>query len=311
MALCLSNTTRNPSRSSSYFSVDTNKTPPGLIALGPLLFVVSVEFRMITPIQNHRVPVLNRLRLARFAPLLVALSAACQAAEAPTPYDEVAVEIPRDADPSEPCVHYCDARSGTFMDRCMAAQEDDAQCQDAWEAAFDSCVASQCTLVVQVPESAGLEALALELSGTLLGPEFDLVASTPHYWGIDEIGSHVYTFTSSEDGSPAFIELGASLEQPPIVSHGFGPVAAEALVEHAAERLTEAYGALGYTLTRRYFTAAHPILEFQTPQGDSFFYSVATDDISDTLGIEDDPDADLDELALRREGFVREWNRYL
>lgn len=246
------------------------------------------------------------------APLLLALFGACTTVDdMPEDLADVDADTPRLADPSEPCFQYCEARSGTFMERCMAQMDDDQQCQDAWAAAFGTCVDVQCTLVVQVPDPNGLEQLAMQFGVDLLGPQFELVGTQPHYWGPDEIGSFVYTFVSSEDGAPAFVELGASLDQPPLVSYGFGPVAADAMVEHAIERLSESYGALGYTLGRRYFTAAHPILELETPGGDSYFYSVATDDVSDTFVIEDDPDADLMELAIRHEGFVREWSRHV
>lgn len=251
------------------------------------------------------------------APLLLALFGGCttiddtpELADADADADADA-NTPRMAEPSEPCFQYCEARAGTFMERCSAQTDDPQHCEESWSEALERCLDIQCSLVVQVPDPSGLEQLATQFGVDLLGPQFELVGTQPHYWGPEEIGSIVYSFASQEDGAPAFIELGASLDQPPLVSYGFGPVAADAMAEHAIERLSESYGALGYSLGRRYFTASHPILEFTTPAGSSFFYSVATDDVSDAFGIEDDPDADPMELAVRDEGFVREWSRYV
>ncbi len=238
------------------------------------------------------------------------LLGACQANDPSRPHPGPTDEA-RSGEPGDSCVQYCESRSGTFMDRCIAETDDTATCEAAWSHAFDACVHAQCSLSIQVPDLPGMESLAVTVATTRLGPHYVLADTAAHYWSADEIGSRVYTFTSTEDGSDAFVELGASLDQPPVVSYGTGPVAAQAQLDHAVERLAEAYGDQGFVLTRRYFTAAHPILEFTTNQGDTFFYSVAQDDVSDTCIVEDDPSADPVQLAVRREGFVREWDRLL
>lgn len=188
--------------------------------------------------------------------------------------------------------------------------EDNAEfCEQAWETAFDACVERQCSLTVHVPDVSGLDALATQFGHTLLGPDYEIESVVPHYYGPDEIGTRVYTMRSGE-GTMAFVEVGTSVDHPPIASYGHGPTAEAALADQAIEKIGEAYGATGLSLTRRYFSAAHPILEFTADDGAAYYYSVANDDVSDVFAIEDDPDADVDALAVRRESFVREWSRH-
>ncbi len=206
---------------------------------------------------------------------------------------------------ASPCEQYCDSKADGFLAACEVADHDPATCADAWMPVRDECFASQCALDPQIPSD--LQPLAEGLIPELLGAEYQIVSSVPHFYDSHsgEPGSMVFTLASTADDSPAFLEVGTSLVNPPVICYGTGPTAADALTERAIEALTEAYGEASYTLTKRFLSAAHPILQFNDG-GRDLFYAVATADVSDVFVLEADPDAE-DAMAIRRESHKRLW----
>ncbi|MCA9682021.1 MAG: hypothetical protein KC457_07475, partial [Myxococcales bacterium] len=144
----------------------------------------------------------------------------------------------------------------------------------------------------------------------LLGEDYELVTTIPHYYDGESVGSRVYVFESGLDQSRGFVEMGATLELPPVISYGHGEVAEVALAEHAIARLSEFYGPHEYQLVRSHFTAIHPVLEFESAYG-SFFYDAAADDISHVFAVSDDPDPDEQAQMIRAQSFLRQWDSYL
>lgn len=209
-----------------------------------------------------------------------------------------------------PCDAYCDAQEGAFLDACAAADHAAEDCVEAWLPARDTCVERQCSLDPVVP--ADLTALADALIPGLLGAEYAIVDAVPHFYATDDEapGSMVFRLESTGDGSRAFLELGNSLEQPPIICYGTGLSAEEALTERAVERLTGVFGEADYALTKRFLSAAHPILQFTDGHRD-LFYAVHSHDVSDAFTLVDDPEADADALAQRRESHKRLWQDQL
>jgi hypothetical protein len=214
------------------------------------------------------------------------------------------------------CIMYCDSKQEVFLTRCTAADQTPAACEAAWQKAHENCVQEQCQIEVTIPELDGLITLAKRLIPELLGPEYHIVEIQPHYWDTDSgvPGTLVFSLRSEGelegDERYGFLELGGSVNFPPVLSYGTDLPAAEALHEHAVGRLSQTFGEGEYLLVRRYLTAAHPVLEFSSA-GKTFFYWVALDDLSSTFHLHDDPDADQKFLTIRREANKRLWNDYL
>ncbi len=208
------------------------------------------------------------------------------------------------------CELYCDSKAPGFIRNCRAADVGEDDCDSAWGVARQQCLDTQCSLEVEVPDRDQLILLAELMVPEILGPQFEIIEMNPHYWDTTtaEPGTLVFTCRSNDDQSrPAFLEVGASLDFPPVLSYGFdGVPAADALFDLAVARLTDAFGPAGYRLERQFLSAAHPILEF-TDGYQNFYFMVATDSVSRNFSLVDDPDADQDLLEIRRQANRRMW----
>lgn len=211
----------------------------------------------------------------------------------------------------ESCELYCESKESTFMERCGATDNPWDLCSDAWQRAHGSCLNEQCSLEVELPTDDELMTLAEALIPVLFDGEYRVVSVAPHFYGTDtgEPGSLVFSL-GSDEGEAAFLEISTSLEMPPVISFGTDLPAAEALHQRAVDSLTEAFGEGEYALERRFLTAAHPILEF-VRQGQPFYYSVAFDGVSSSFALDDDPDANRETLAIRRQANKRQWRDYI
>lgn len=211
-----------------------------------------------------------------------------------------------------PCVSYCESKEGSLREKCD--QEEDSEkaelCHSVVTAHIGACMVEQCGLVVSIPDPDELQELARQLGHTLLGPDYEVTDVIERYWGPNTVGSRAYVFVSSSDETRGFVEMGATLEQPPVVSYGKGDLADTTAHERAVARLTQYYGEGDYALSRAFFTSMFPVLEYVSEQG-TFYYDVSTDDVSDTFEISENPDVDQAALDIQREGYARQWDRYL
>jgi len=199
------------------------------------------------------------------------------------------------------CVRYCRQRIDDGLARCMVESDAPDDCTEARDARFDGCVKVQCTLDLAPPDAGELDAMAARLIPELLGT-YDIVERHRHVWATPDQVSVVYVLRG-EDGGSAFLELGATLSLPPVVSFSEGLPIGERHLKRARTRLASAFGPGPYTLAARRFSALLPIFEFSA-HGRRFAYDPTRDTVTDAFHVTAAPS---DDFEVRKQAFARQW----
>ncbi|HIA01758.1 MAG TPA: hypothetical protein EYN66_07585 [Myxococcales bacterium] len=155
------------------------------------------------------------------------------------------------------------------------------------------------TLGTTPPTRDEIDAIAHAEATQLWGEDLDLYAVTPTADPNGKVLSYSYVFTTSNDAPSEkeilanlaarvstseveapfrTLEMGASLDKPPVIGYWKGLPTSTVMRREALEALETELGLNTYTFVRAHMSAAFPLMEFASPDG-SVFYDPKSDSV--------------------------------
>ena len=252
------------------------------------------------------------------------------APEPARPSAEARVESAQSSPPVTPaCERFCTLKRPRGLQRCVDAGLPAADCELQLDELIAACIQHQCALQVSQPTEADRVAVADAHAREVFGPDAVRIADTPVLGAGGAPASQMFLYAldgqplqrqdlldalaagspeSEVDALVGCVEVGATLDAPPVVAYWRGaPV--EVTRHHAAVAALRATRGEGeYTLRAVHRSAAFPLLEYVAPSGGSVFFDPASGRVLGQLRISQraaGPRAQ--ELALNRESIRRQW----
>jgi len=268
--------------------------------------MVCVQLRVVTTCRPEN-KLNHRNRLLFLAPCL-ALSSIALPAFAATDYC------------SDSCVELAEEHKETCEDI-----DSSTTCSADADSHYKQCLLD-CPLTATIPSASEMAVYAEETATELWG-KVSLVETHTYLHADGDANTYLFAFSTNSkldlsdvdeaaqkgldiedyDNSLYFLEMGARLEQPPIVAYWNGISREQALRSKIATVVEKVTGSSSFTITKRWGTAVLPIYTIETVDG-GFWYHPTANDISASGKLVVDTDLrKTDAYLIRLAKLEREW----
>jgi len=227
---------------------------------------------------------------------------------------------------TDSCETYCARAAQQSQERCVATRDVNT-CAERLSIGMSMCT-DQCNAEVTLPSIKGLRAMAQRQAAAQWGADVRLFDEQVYLSGDENARTRLFVFARGNhrldkdavllrlaaganatdfDEKFACVEMGATLDMPPIVAFWDGlPLEYIADAQYTT-RLREDFGDRDYRMNRRFRSAVFPLFEYDA-NGGRFFVDGRSRQTSDRVKLRRNENAgDIERQALRRESVKRLW----